>query len=43
MNVTRIQLEALAQSPTKADLLEMSVNKQHFSTMRPVLPKENKG
>ena len=42
MNVTRIQLEALAQSPTKAALLEMSVNKQHFSTMRPVLPKENK-
>ena len=44
MNVTRIQLEALAKSPTKAALLEMSVNKQRFSTMRgPVLPKEAKG
>ena len=42
MNVTRIQLEALAQSPTKAALLEMSANKQRFSTMRPVLPKKSK-
>ena len=39
MNVTRIQLEALAESPDKASLLYMSVNKQHFQTRRPVLPK----
>ena len=40
MNVTRIQLEALAQSPDKAALLDMSVNQQHFPTQRPVLPKQ---
>ena len=39
MNVTRIQLEALAQSADKAALLDMSVNKTRFDTRRPVLPK----
>jgi len=40
MNVTRIQLEALAQWATKTELLEASVNQQHFPTRRPVLPKK---
>ena len=31
MNVTRIQLEALAKSPDKASLLDMSVNQRHLS------------
>jgi len=39
MNVTRIQLEALAKLPHKAALLEASVKQQHFPTRRPVLPK----
>ncbi|NCF43598.1 MAG: NUDIX domain-containing protein [Proteobacteria bacterium] len=39
MNVTRIQLQALAQSADKAALLNMSVNKTRFDTRRPVLPK----
>ena len=39
MNVTRIQLEALAKLPNKAALLEASVNQQYFPTRRPVLPK----
>ena len=39
MNVTRIQLEALAKLPNKAALLEASVNQQHFPTRRPVLPR----
>lgn len=38
MTVTRMQLEALAQYPDKAALLDMAVNNQHFPVSRPVLP-----
>ncbi len=38
MNVTRIQLEALAEYSTKAAVLDMAVNNQHFPVRRPVLP-----
>ena len=38
MTVTRIQLEALAQYPDKAALLDMAANNQHFPVSRPVLP-----
>ncbi|MEM7003541.1 MAG: NUDIX hydrolase [Pseudomonadota bacterium] len=38
MNVTRIQLEELAQSPDKAALLAAAKARQTFSIRRPVLP-----
>jgi 8-oxo-dGTP pyrophosphatase MutT (NUDIX family) len=38
MNVTRIQLERLAQYPDKRSVLDMAVNNKIFPVYRPVLP-----
>jgi len=38
MNVTKMQLQKLAQLPTYADVVQMAVNNEHFPVHRPVLP-----
>ncbi len=38
MNVTRIQLEWLAELPDKSSVLEMAANKTDFPVRRPILP-----
>lgn len=39
MNVTRIQLEVLAEFESKQALIEMAANNEHFPVHRPVVPR----